>query len=298
MQLLIQHYEWLFDVKNDKDQKKKMEEAIVKMKTAEEQIKRNTLSRVESNEFIITIFVEDKHGEPMTIKVNIKTTALQTFNQCLHKKSMTMDNLALYEILGKNESERVLHPEEQILKVVSSWSNRNNYLCIKINSVVRRICDFTASGTDRVSLYMKGKTRWKKHIFWVNGEWLFSQKEGKGIFTKEGPQTTKLDFVLFIGLLQSDISRNSPTQWGFWLQRSYDDGHRYLCADTEQEMYRFIACFYHAKYHPDGLNSLTYTPACDSTPAGNLSPRKQYPQVKNSKLFSQSNNFAPSSEFV
>ena len=283
MHQFIEHYAWLFDVKKDTDQQKKVEEAMAKMKEALEKEKKKTWSRVESNEFLITILIEDKHGEPITMKASILTTAQEAFDQCVCKKGLIMDNLTLYEILGNNECERVVSPEERILVVVSSWSNKNNYLCIKINSLVRRISDFSSLHGSRVSLYMKDKTRWKKFLFWVNGEWLFWQKEGKGLF-KEGPQTTKLDFVLFIGLLQSDISKNPPTKWGFWLQGSFDT-HRYLCADTEQEMYRFISCFLHARY-PNGALSLTYTSRCDSSPAGNLSPRREYPeQTRSSKQF-------------
>ena len=283
MHCLIDHFAWLFDVKKDTDQKKKVEEAMVKMKEAIENEKKKTWSRVESNEFLITIFIDDKHGETITLKASIITLARQAFDQCVCKKGLTMDNLTLYEILGNNECERVVNPEERILMVVSSWSNKNNYLCIKINSLVRRICDFQAVRGARVSLYMKDRTRWKKFFFWVNGEWLFWQREGKGLF-KDGPQTTKLDFVLFIGLLQSDISKNPPTKWGFWLQGCYDT-HRYLCADTEQEMYRFIACFLHARY-PNGAHSLTYSLACDKSSAGNLSPRREYPeQSRSSKQF-------------
>ena len=280
---LIEHYKWLFDVKSDLDQKKKVEEAMVKIKEAIEKEKKKTWSRVESNEFLITIFIDDKHGEPITIKVSIQTTARQAFDQCVCKKGLSLDNLTLYEILGNNECERVVNPDERMLVVVSSWSNKNNYLCIKINSLVRRICDFHVVRGARVGLYMKDKSRWKKFLFWINGDWLFWQKEGKGLF-KDGPQTTKLDFVLFIGLLQSDISKNPPTKWGFWLQGCFDT-HRYLCADTEQEMYRFIASFLHARYE-NGAQSLTYTPKCDSTPAGNLSPRREYPeQTRSSKQF-------------
>ncbi|KAI6645936.1 Arf-GAP with Rho-GAP domain, ANK repeat and PH domain-containing protein 1-like [Oopsacas minuta] len=288
MNILIGHYEWLFDVKNDSDQKRKVEDAIQRMKEAQESEKKKTWSRVESNEFLITIFIDDKHGEPTTMKVSILTTAQEVFDSCVSKKFLTMENLALYEILGNNECERVVHPDEQILVVVSSWSNKNNYLSIKVNSLIRRICDFQTTRTDRVSLYMKDKTRWKKYIFWVNGGWLFSQKEGKSLF-KDGPHTTKLDYVLFCGLLQSDISKNPPTKWGFWLQRSSYDTNRFLCADTEQEMYKFIASFLHAKY-PNGAKSLTYSIKGDSKPVGSVSPRRQYPSPhKNSSSFTSGN---------
>lgn len=290
MHLLIEHYEWLFDVENDSERMRKVEEAKKKMKEAQELEKKKTWSRVESNEFLITIFIDDKHGEPITMKVSITTTARQAFDSCVCKKGLTTDNLALYEVLGNNECERVVHPDEQILVVVSSWTNKNNYLSIKINSLVRRICDFQAWKTDRVSLYQKDKTRWRKYIYWVNGEWLFSQKEGKSFF-KDGPQTTKLDFVLFIGLLQSDISKNPPSKWGFWLQRSSYDTNRFLCADTEHEMYKFIACFLRAKY-PNGAESLTYSPKCDSTLPGK---RKQYPE-SNRQRTSFPNNTSLTSE--
>lgn len=288
---MLTNYKLLFKedevIKEAEDHK--LQAGLQRLRKAEMNRKRDlSRSTFENADFIVTIYIDDRAGDPITLqKNNRKTTAHDIFMYCILKKEIETENLSLYEIIGQNESERVVHPSELILDVIIKWNNRDNYLCIKQNTLIDLIKEFDVKSerSKKIPLYYKGKAKWKKYSCWFRDDKLIMKKEGKSLLGKRSDvsEEINLDYNLFIGLVHSDFNKAAPTKWGFWLHKESDS--KYLCTDTEHDMYHFISTFINMKYKDSrGLQYIIIDQ--NGTCAGALSPRRQIQSQRLAKEYS------------
>ncbi|XP_074649820.1 arf-GAP with Rho-GAP domain, ANK repeat and PH domain-containing protein 1-like isoform X2 [Tubulanus polymorphus] len=256
---LIAFHEALFELRDTKmETEMKIEQA---KKDIEEAMKQKSPGNAE--DFIVEVFVGNREGQCVNIKVAAQMTAKEVVDQVVNKAHLAPDNWGLHEMICHGDLERVLHHGENVLQVLMNWVNWHadftvqNYLCVKENVLYENIELVMDTASPMFSeLKLSERKAFKKFCF--------EFKQSKLSYFKS-PQATNVisswnveDLLVYVG---TEHKRSPPTKYCFTfvekLERvikSRDSPFfgRTIACNNAEEFYKWLAGMISAQ-HPGGL---------------------------------------------
>ncbi|CAH1267412.1 ARAP1 [Branchiostoma lanceolatum] len=262
---MIDYYAWLFDVSDSEIQKEKEIQRQIKMLMEAQQMQTQT------NDILMEVYLEDKTGQRVNVKVSPDSTSEQLCSQIISLKGLRPDRTwALFEVIGDGDLQRMLHYEERVFPVLESWKDHResaaNYLCMKHNFILERmeetpdrITQSSAKSTSHPTPWCQlkycedrrkiiNKYSFEKYFFEVSGGRLSYYKDTK---SREKPIAAWQveGFNIYVGV---EKKKSPPTKFGFTVVLNGETLTRTACCDNEEEMFKWVCHILKLKY-PQGL---------------------------------------------
>ncbi|XP_066288027.1 arf-GAP with Rho-GAP domain, ANK repeat and PH domain-containing protein 1-like isoform X3 [Branchiostoma lanceolatum] len=266
---MIDYYAWLFDVSDSEIQKEKEIQRQIKMLMEAQQMQTQT------NDILMEVYLEDKTGQRVNVKVSPDSTSEQLCSQIISLKGLRPDRTwALFEVIGDGDLQRMLHYEERVFPVLESWKDHResaaNYLCMKHNFILERmeetpdrITQSSAKSTSHPTPWCQlkycedrrkiiNKYSFEKYFFEVSGGRLSYYKDTK---SREKPIAAWQveGFNIYVGV---EKKKSPPTKFGFTVVLNGETLTRTACCDNEEEMFKWVCHILKLKY-PQGLQPPT-----------------------------------------
>ncbi|XP_066288028.1 arf-GAP with Rho-GAP domain, ANK repeat and PH domain-containing protein 1-like isoform X4 [Branchiostoma lanceolatum] len=255
---MIDYYAWLFDVSDSEIQKEKEIQRQIKMLMEAQQMQTQT------NDILMEVYLEDKTGQRVNVKVSPDSTSEQLCSQIISLKGLRPDRTwALFEVIGDGDLQRMLHYEERVFPVLESWKDHResaaNYLCMKHNFILERMEESTSHPTPWCQLkYCEDRRKiinkysFEKYFFEVSGGRLSYYKDTK---SREKPIAAWQveGFNIYVGV---EKKKSPPTKFGFTVVLNGETLTRTACCDNEEEMFKWVCHILKLKY-PQGLQPPT-----------------------------------------